>query len=46
MTYEKPEALEIGSVEELVLGQIKKINFADEAGLPRDPNTQVAEIDE
>lgn len=43
MTYEKPEALELGSVEDVVLGQPKKQNFIDDEQLPRDANSQVCE---
>jgi hypothetical protein len=46
MTYEKPEAIEIGSVADVVLGQPKKFVSIDDEQLPRDPNTQVAEFDE
>ena len=46
MTYEKPEAIEIGSVEEVVLGQPKKVDTIDQAQLPRFANTQVAEVAE
>ena len=43
MKYEKPEALELGNVEDVVLGQPKKQNFIDDDQLPRDANTQVCE---
>ena len=46
MTYDKPEAIEIGSVEEVVLGQPKKVDTIDQAQLPRLANMQVAEMDE
>lgn len=46
MTYERPEAIELGKVEDVVLGVPKKINSLDEDQLPRDANTQVAEVAE
>ena len=46
MTYEKPEALELGSVEDVVLGQPKKVDTIDEDQLPMLADTQVAEMGE
>jgi hypothetical protein len=46
MTYERPEALEIGSVEDVVLGTPKQIVSADEEQLPKFADVQVAEFDE
>ena len=45
MTYEKPEALEIGSVEDVVLGQRKKVDEPDEEQLPQFANIQIAELE-
>lgn len=44
MTYEKPEALEIGAAEEVVLGVPKRIGEPDEDQLPKFANAQVAEL--
>ena len=46
MTYERPEALEIGSVEDVVLGTPKQIGSTDDDQLPRFADVQVAEFDE
>ncbi len=46
MTYEKPEALEIGSAEEVVLGQVKMELTNDDQQLPHKTDTQIAEMDE
>ena len=45
MTYEKPEALEIGSVEDVVLGQPKRVDEIDDDQLPRFANDQIAEFE-
>jgi hypothetical protein len=45
MNYEKPEALEIGRVEEVVLGSVKELEEMDAADLPRYPTTFVAEVE-
>jgi len=45
MTYEKPEALEIGNVQVVVLGQPKNGGPNDDEQLPREPSTQVAEFE-
>ena len=44
MTYEKPEALEIGSVQDVVLGEPKQISTIDDEQLPRLADMQVAEM--
>jgi hypothetical protein len=44
MTYEKPEALEIGSVQDVVLGTPKEWLNADDEQLPRMADMQVAEM--
>ena len=46
MTYEKPEALEIGSVQDVVLGTPKNGGPTDDEQLPRFADVQVAEFDE
>ena len=46
MTYERPEALEIGSVEDVVLGMPKRVAWLDAFVLPMYPNLQVAEVAE
>jgi hypothetical protein len=44
MTYEKPEALEIGSVQDVVLGEPKQVSTIDDEQLPRLADMQVAEM--
>jgi hypothetical protein len=46
MTYETPEALEIGAVEDVVLGVPKQIDRPDDDQLPRFADSQVAEVAE
>jgi hypothetical protein len=45
MNYEKPEALEIGRAEEVVLGNPKRVGDVDAAELPRDADIFVAEVE-
>ncbi len=44
MTYEKPEALEIGAIEEVVLGTPKCGGPNDEQQLPQMDCPQIAEV--
>jgi hypothetical protein len=46
MIYEKPEALEIGSVQDVVLGQPKRVSTLDGEELPKQADMQIAETDE
>jgi hypothetical protein len=46
MTYQRPEALEIGSAEEVILGQVKMELENDSEQLPKKTNTQIAEMGE
>ena len=46
MTYEKPEALELGGVPDVVLGQPKKVSTIDDEQLPRQSDMQVSEMAE
>ena len=46
MSYSKPMALEIGSVEHVTLGGLKLHEGIDAVQLPRDTRVDIAEIDE